>query len=79
VISVDPVIAADPWPAWRGLPVVAHWAIGDPAAVHGGAAQARRAYQRAYRDIEARIKLFVSLPLVSLDRLTLKGELRKLE
>jgi arsenate reductase len=79
VISVDPVIAAESWPTWRGLPVVAHWAIGNPAAVRGGPEETRRAYQRAYRDIEARIKLFVSLPLVSLDLLTLRGELRKLE
>jgi arsenate reductase len=79
VISVCALAAAEPGLAWPGKPLVAHWGIGDPAAVQGQRRVPLRAFQRAYREIEGRIKLFVSLPVASLDKLTLSAELRRME
>lgn len=79
VISVCARAAAETSPEWPGHPILAHWGIGDPAAVRGRDVAALRAYQRAYREIEGRIKLLVSLPFASLDVLTLSAELRRME
>ncbi len=37
-----------------------------------------RAFQRALRELDARIKLFVSLPLDSLDKMALQEKLREI-
>jgi len=59
---------------WPGNPVTAHWGVPDPAAVEGREEQRKRAFLDALRSLEARIKLFVSLPVEKLDRLALKRE-----
>jgi len=55
--------------------VTAHWGVDDPAAVEGSENERRRAFNRAFRELDARIKLFTSLRLESLDRLALKKQL----
>jgi arsenate reductase (thioredoxin) len=52
--------------------VTAHWGVPDPAAVEGAEEERMAAFRDAYRRLEARIKLFVALPLEKLDRLALK-------
>lgn len=79
VITLCPVIAAIPSPKWRGRPMTAHWGIGDPALALGMKREQLRTFDRAYREIESRVKLFVNLPLGSLDRVTLNAELQRLE
>ena len=59
-------------PVWPGNPVIAHWGVPDPAAVEGTDDERRRAFRDAYTRLEARIKLFVTLPIDKLDRLALK-------
>jgi arsenate reductase len=56
--------------------MTAHWGIDDPAAVEGTLEEQRRAFQRALRELDARIKLFISLPFDKLDKLTLQQRLR---
>ena len=53
----------------KGNPILAHWQIADPLSQAGTAEAKERAFERALREIEARVKLFASLPLDSLDRL----------
>jgi arsenate reductase len=53
----------------KGNPILAHWQIVDPLSQPGTAEANERAFERALREIEARVKLFASLPLDSLDRL----------
>jgi arsenate reductase len=53
----------------------AHWGIEDPAAVEGSDDEKRKAFFRAYNQLQNRLSIFVSLPLEKLDRLTLKGKL----
>jgi arsenate reductase len=65
-------------PIWPGQPITAHWGVPDPAAVEGSEAERWTAFKDAYRRLDARIKLFVSLPLEKLDRLALKREAEKI-
>ncbi len=62
-------------PYWPGQPVTAHWGIPDPAAVEGTDLEKSFAFRDAFRLLEARIKLFLSLPLASIDRMRLKDRL----
>jgi arsenate reductase len=60
---------------WPGRPMTAHWGVEDPAAVDGSDADKRLAFRTAFRELESRIKSFVSLPVRSLDRVELKARL----
>jgi hypothetical protein len=55
--------------------MTAHWGIPDPAAATGTDAEIAAAFADAYRMLERRIGVFTSLPLTSLDRLTLQQRL----
>src|SRR3984893_11767981 len=59
-------------PVWPGNPATAHWGVPDPAAVEGTEEQRRRAFRAACTHLEARIKLFVALPIDKLDRMSVK-------
>jgi arsenate reductase len=56
--------------------MTAHWGVDDPAAVEGTLEQQRRAFQRALRELDARIKLLISLPIASLDKMALQEKLQ---
>jgi hypothetical protein len=55
--------------------MTAHWGIQDPAAAEGSEEEGRRAFNRAFRELDARIKLFISLRTEALDTLSLQREL----
>ena len=61
-----------------GRPVTAHWGIADPAAVEGTEAEKTLAFRKALNELETRIKLLTSLPIDSLDALTLQTRLREI-
>jgi arsenate reductase len=65
-------------PVWPSQPITAHWGVPDPAAVSGTAQQIERAFRDAYLLLDRRISLFLSLPLSSLDTLTVKKELDRI-
>ncbi len=75
VFTVCDRAAAEVCPIWPGQPMTAHWGIADPAAVEGTEEERRKAFRRAYLELERRISLFVSLPIKSLDKLKLQREL----
>jgi arsenate reductase (thioredoxin) len=56
--------------------MTAHWGIPDPAEATGTPAEISLAFKDAYRMLDRRISIFVSLPLRSLDQLTLQNRLR---
>ena len=62
-------------PVWPGQPMTAHWGIHDPAAVEGADEDRARAFNRAFREIDARLKIFTSLRLEMLDQMALKRQL----
>jgi arsenate reductase len=74
VITVCDQAASEVCPIWPGQPIMAHWGVPDPAAVEGSETQRMAEFKDAYRRLDARIKLFVSLPLEKLDRLALARE-----
>ncbi len=76
VLTVCGNAANEVCPVWPGQPITAHWGVDDPAAAEGTREERLRAFDRALRELDARIKLFVSLPFESLDRLSLQQRLR---
>jgi arsenate reductase len=76
VFTVCGNAAKEQCPYWPGQPMTAHWGVDDPAAVEGTLEQQRRAFQRALRELDARIKLFISLPIASLDKMALQEKLQ---
>ena len=67
--------AREPCPIWPGHPMTAHWGIEDPAATIGSDEDKRHAFHHAFRELDARILLFISLRLDALDSLALKRQL----
>jgi hypothetical protein len=55
--------------------MTAHWGVPDPAAATGKEAEVRLAFADAFRMLNNRILVFVSLPLRSLDKLSLQKQL----
>ena len=78
VFTVCDSAAQEPCPIWPGQPVTAHWGLPDPAAVTGTDAEVAAAFHAAYRALAHRISIFISLPLQSLDLLTLQNRLEAL-
>lgn len=76
VFTVCDAAANEACPVWPGQPMSAHWGVPDPAAAEGTDAEKHLAFAEAYRMLNNRISVFTSLPLSSIDRLTLQGRLR---
>jgi hypothetical protein len=55
--------------------MTAHWGIPDPAAAPGDEAAKRKAFADACHTLLHRIRMFASLPLDELDRLSLQRRL----
>jgi arsenate reductase len=58
--------------------MTAHWGVPDPAAAKGSSAEIALAFKDAYRMLNQRIGIFTSLPLRSLDTLTLQSRVREI-
>jgi arsenate reductase len=67
--------AAEACPVWPGQPMTAHWGLPDPATATGNEAEIRLAFADTMRMLTNRINIFVSLPMKSLDLLTLQKQL----
>ncbi len=76
VFTVCDNAAGEACPVWPGQPMTAHWGVPDPAEANGTAAEIALAFKDAYRMLNQRIAIFTSLPLHSLDQLTLQRKLR---
>lgn len=78
VFTVCDQAAGEVCPIWPGNPVTAHWGLPDPAAVEGTDDERMAAFRRAHRELENRIKLFISLPIASLDRMVLERRAKEI-
>ena len=76
VFTVCDDAAGESCPVWPGQPMTAHWGIEDPAEVEGTDIQKEAAFVAAFRYLKNRIAAFTSLPLQSIDRLSLGTKLR---
>jgi arsenate reductase (thioredoxin) len=78
IFTVCDNAAGEVCPVWPGKPMTAHWGIADPATVEGTDAEKAFAFRKALKELETRIKLFISLPIESLDGMTLQAKLREI-
>ena len=78
VFTVCDNAAGEVCPIWPGQPMTAHWGLPDPAAVEGNESERRLAFADTLRMLRNRIGLFVSLPIKSLDKLSLQNRLREI-
>lgn len=78
VFTVCDSAANESCPVWPGQPMTAHWGIPDPAAAEGTDAEKHLAFADAYRQLSNRIFAFLSLPLASIDRMSLQRRLREI-
>jgi arsenate reductase (thioredoxin) len=76
VFTVCDNAAGESCPVWPGQPLTAHWGIEDPAAAEGTDIVKEAAFVAAFRYLRNRIAAFTSLPLESIDRLSLGTRLR---
>jgi arsenate reductase len=58
--------------------MTAHWGQPDPAAVEGTDLDKTSAFREAFRMLERRIEMFTSLPIASLDQLSLGNKVREI-
>ena len=75
VFTVCDDAAGEVCPIWPGQPMSAHWGIPDPARATGTEAEIGLAFADAYRMLNNRIAIFMSLPLAKLDKLSLQKHL----
>jgi arsenate reductase len=78
IFTVCDNAAREVCPILPGQPITAHWGIPDPAAATGSAAEIERAFRDAYASLDRRIGLFLSLPITSLDKLSIKKEIERI-
>ncbi|QQP91291.1 metalloregulator ArsR/SmtB family transcription factor [Skermanella sp. TT6] len=78
VFTVCDSAASEPCPAWPGQPMSAHWGVEDPAAFVGSDERIRKVFKRSYLELECRIKIFTSLRLEALDKLSLRNRLAEI-
>jgi arsenate reductase (thioredoxin) len=76
VFTVCDNAAGETCPVWPGQPMTAHWGIEDPAAVEGTDFAKEAAFVAALRYLKNRISIFTSLPLRSIDKMSLATRLR---
>lgn len=75
VFTVCDKAAGEACPFWPGQPMTAHWGVEDPAAFSGSREAQLRFFHRIYMELDSRIRIFTSLRLEELDRLTLQRRL----
>jgi arsenate reductase len=75
VFTVCDDAANETCPIWPGQPMTAHWGVPDPAAAQGTKEQIAQAFREAFILLNRRINLFLSLPLSTLNRMSLKKEI----
>ena len=78
VFTVCDNAANEACPFWPGQPMTAHWGIPDPAAVKGAPHEIERAFRDAFMVLDRRIGLFLSLPLSSLQQLSIQREIENI-
>ena len=76
IFTVCDDAAGEVCPIWPGHPVTAHWGIEDPA--RAGEVQQRQAFTTALAYLRNRISLFLSLPIESIDAMSLQSRLSEI-
>lgn len=72
VFTVCDRAANEECPPWPGLPLTAHWGMKDPVSVTGTDAEKAYAFAEAYAQMRRRVIAFASLPMESLDQISIQ-------
>lgn len=76
IITVCDNAAGEVCPHWPGHPMSAHWGFEDPAAALVNSVEEKRAvFNRIFRQITARMNIFISLPLHLLEKNAIQREI----
>ncbi|MEW9900858.1 arsenate reductase ArsC [Chitinivorax sp. PXF-14] len=78
IFTVCDNAAGEACPTWPGQPMTAHWGFTDPSQTEGETEDKLKAFSRTYMEIANRLRIFLSLPLEKIDRLSLQNQLRQL-
>ena len=78
VITVCDNAAGEVCPYWPGQPATAHWGYADPSEGAGSDAEKLEAFKQTLYRIKKRLDIFTSLPLTSLNKMTLEKTAREL-
>jgi arsenate reductase len=78
VFTVCDNAANEACPYWPGQPMTAHWGVPDPAAVRGTPEEIDHAFSTTFLTLERRISLFLSLPLATLENMTIQEEISRI-
>lgn len=76
IITVCDSAAGEACPYWPGAPMTAHWGFPDPSHVEGDHDTKRAAFSKTAQSITQRLRLFLSLPMDKLDKLSLQQQLK---
>ena len=77
VITVCDNAAGEVCPYWPGQPATAHWGYADPSAGEGSDAEKLEAFTQTLYQIKRRLEIFTSLPLTSLNTLSIENTARE--
>lgn len=72
VFTLSDTAAGEKLPEWPGMPISAHWSLADPMKVEGAGWERNAAFARNLSELQRRIRIFISLPFSSLDRMSLR-------
>jgi arsenate reductase len=78
VFTVCDKAAGEACPFWPGQPLTAHWGVEDPAEFDGPEDKKRNLFLEVAQILRRRIELFLSLPLESLDAMSLRRKLTEI-
>jgi protein-tyrosine-phosphatase len=76
VFTVCDNAAGEVCPIWPGQPMTAHWGIEEPALAPED--QQPRAFRNAHWMLQNRVRLFLALPLASIDEMSLRTRLSEI-
>ena len=76
VITVCDQAAGEACPIWPGMPATAHWSAPDPAAYMQQPDRVREVARDVFHLMQRRISLLLSLPMATLDRMSLQSQAR---
>jgi arsenate reductase len=74
VFTLSDTAAGEPLPQWPGQPITAHWRSTDPTKLPDDT-ERRLELIRVRSELERRLRVFINLPLASLDRMTAQRHL----
>ena len=75
VFTVCDNAAGEVCPVWPGQPMTAHWGVPDPAAFEGTDEATAHVFMSAAVTLKKRIELLMSLPIKSLDAMSIQREI----